>query len=430
MLQNQTAPLAAALLALLLGASCALAQTPTPAPTPMEQGVAAYRKGDFAAALSHFTQAAAEAPEDASVRFNLGLSQYRLGQYQAARKNFLAIRAAPDMNAIAEYHLGLVAARLGQNERAARHLRAAAAGDSKRLRDLARAALAQLGERPEARVPTAYLMGGLGFDDNRNRVAKSVDLQGQDPESAYVDLVGQGLYPLAWEGEYDLRATAFHRNYETDDELDQSSLQLGFRRSWRPGAWRLSVSAETESILLRDSNLVQSVGLGFEGVRRVGYSSLRLRYQPAHVYADNSFDYLDGSRQRALAMQEFMLAGLQWRVGYELEQSAQGDGVEADVVYGQAPLRHGPFVRAGKTLTPRITSDLSASVRRSRYKDDDPLGADRRRDDLLQLGASLRFQAGRSWGLLLDYRFSDNRSNVDDYDHDRHTVMAGIEWRY
>ena len=120
----------------------------------------------------------------------------------------------------------------------------------------------------------------------------------------------------------------------------------------------------------------------------------------------------------------------QWRVGDELEQSAQGDGVEADVVFGQAPLRHGPFVRAGKTLTPRITSDLSASVRRSRYKDDDPLGADRRRDDLLQLGASLRFQAGRSWGLLLDYRFSDNRSNVDDYDHDRHTVMAGIEWRY
>jgi hypothetical protein len=242
--------------------------------------------------------------------------------------------------------------------------------------------------------------------------------------------VGQGLYPLAWEGEYDVRATAFHRNYETDDELDQSSLQLGFRRSWRPGAWRLSVSAETESILLRDSNLVQSVGLGFEGVRRVGNSSLRLRYQPAHVNADNSFDYLDGSRQRALAMQEFTLAGLQWRVGYELEQSAQGDGVEADVVYGQAPLRHGPFVRAGKTLTPSITSDLSASVRRSRYKDDDPLGADRRRDDLLQLGASLRFQAGRSWGLLLDYRFSDNRSNVDDYDHDRHTVMAGIEWRY
>ncbi len=396
----------------------------------MEDGVAAYRKGDFPAALQLFRQAAALAPEDTTVRFNLGLTEYRLGQYQEARKDFLALRGKPGMNAIAEYHLGLVAARLGQSDRAARHLRSAASGDSARLRELARAALASLGERPETRVPAAYLMAGLGYDDNRNRVAKSVDLPGQDPESAYVDVVGQGMYPLPWKGEYELRATAFSRDYETDDELDQTSLQLGLRRSWRPGAWRLSLSAETESILLRDNSLVQSVGVGLEGVRRIGNSTLRLRYQPAHVEADSNFDYLDGSRQRAMVTQEFNLGGLLWRAGYELEQSAQGDGVQADVVYGQAPLRHGPFVRVSKGLTPRLSADLSASIRRSRYKDDDPLGADRRQDDLVQLGGSLRFQAGRNWGLLLDYRFSDNRSSVNDYDHDRHTVLAGFEWRY
>lgn len=396
----------------------------------MEDGVSAYRRGDFPRALEYFRQAAAEAPKDATVRFNLGLTRYRLGQYQAARRDFLTLRDEPGMTAVAEYHLGLIAARLGQNERAARHLRAARAGDSERLRELARAALASLGERPETRVPVAYVMGGIGVDSNRNRVAKSVDLPGQDPESAYVDIVGQGLYPLPLEGEYDLRATAFHRNYETDDELDQSSLQLGLRRSWRPGAWRLSVSVESESILLRDRNLVQSVGLGFEGVRRIGESTLRLRYQPAHVHADSNFDYLDGSRQRALAMQEFSLLGLRWRAGYEVEQSAQGDGVEEDVIYGQAPLRHGPFLRIDRSLSPSISAGLSASLRRSRYDNDDALDADRRHDDLLQLGATLRFQAGRNWGVMLDYRFSDNRSSVDDYDHHRHTVLAGLEWRY
>ena len=396
----------------------------------MEDGVAAYRKGDFAAALPLFRQAVDAAPGDTSARFNMGLTQYRLGQYQPARKNFLALREEPGMKAVAEYHLGLVAARLGQNDRAARHLRAAAAGDSPELRQLARAALAQLGERPDARVPVAYLMAGVGYDSNRNRIAKSVDLPGQDPESAYADIVAQGLYPLPWKGEYDLRATAFHRNYQTDDDLDQSSLQLGFRRSWRPGAWRLSVAVESESILLRDRNLVQSVGLGFEGVRRIGESTLRLRYQPAHVYSDSRFDYLDGSRQRALAMQEFSLAGLQWRAGYELEQSAQGDGVQQDVIYGQAPLRHGPFLRVDRSLSPSLSAGLSTSLRRSRYDDDDPQGADRRQDDLLQLGASLRYQAGRNWGVLLDYRYSGNRSSVDDYDHQRHTVLLGMEWRY
>ena len=192
----------------------------------------------------------------------------------------------------------------------------------------------------------------------------------------------------------------------------------------------LSVSAESESILLRDRNLVQSVGLGFEAVRQIGESSLRLRYQPAHVYSDSSFDYLDGSRQRALAMQEFGFLGLRWRAGYELEQSAQGDGVQADVIYGQAPLRHGPFLRVDKAISASLSASVSASLRRSRYEDNGPPGVDRREDDLMQLGASARYQFGRDWGLLLDYRYSDNHSSVDDYDHVRHTVLLGLEWRY
>ena len=395
----------------------------------MEAGVQAYRESDFPTALRYFRQAAAEQPDDSAVQFNLGLTLYRSGDYVAARKIFLRLRPEPGMSAIAEYHLGLVAARLGQSDRASKHLRAAAAGDSPRLRDLARAALSRLGERPDARTATAYAMLGAGFDDNRNRVSKAVEVAGQDPESAYVDMVGQGVYPLPWAQEFDVLATAFRRDYETDDELDQSSLQFSLRRTWRPGAWRLSLAAESESILLRDNSLVQSAGLGFEAVRRVGKSTLRLRYQPAHVSADTEFDYLDGSRQRALVAQDVNLGGLQLRAGYELEQSAQGDGVGADIVYGQAPLRHGPFVRVSRALTPRLEASLSASWRRSRYDDDTP-DADRREDDLLQAGASLRFQAGRDWGLLLDYRFSDNRSRVDDYDHDRSTLLAGFEWRY
>jgi tetratricopeptide (TPR) repeat protein len=397
--------------------------------TAMESGVQAYRQGDFPAALEYFRQAAAEQPDDSAVQFNLGLTLYRTGDYVAARKIFLRLRREPGMSAIAEYHLGLVAARLGQSDRAARHLRAAAAGDSGRLRELARAALARLGERPDARTATAYAMLGAGFDDNRNRVAKSLEIAGQDTESAYVDMVGQGVYPLPWQQEFDALATVFKRDYETDDELDQSSMQFALRRTWRPGAWRLSLAAESESILLRDNSLVQSLGVGAEAVRRVGKTTLRLRYQPAHVSADSDFDYLDGRRQRALVAQDVNLGGLQLRAGYELHQSAQGDAAGADIVYGQAPLRHGPFLRVSRALTPRLEASLNASWRVSRY-DDDALDADRREDDLLQAGATLRFQAGRDWGLLLDYRFTENRSSVDDYDHDRSTLLAGFEWRY
>lgn len=414
-------------LALLFGTSVATAAYASAA---LDAGVRAYREGDFAAALGHFRQALADEPDSSAALFNLGLASYRLKDYAGARRSFLALRERPGMAAVAEYHLGLVAARLGQIGRAENHLRAAAAGDSERLRELARAALQRLDEHPSARLPAAYLTIGGGLDDNRNRVNESIDIPGQDRESAYSEMYALLQYPVRSIDDLDLRATVFRRDYETDDELDQSALQLSARRNWRPEHWRLTLAAETESVLLRDDGHVNSVGLGFEGLRRVGSTTLRLRYQPAHITADPEFDYLDGWRHRASVSQDFHLGGLQWRAGYELEHNSGGNGAEDDIVYGQAPLRHGPFLRVSRALTPRIDLDLSSTWRHSRYREDADPQIARRNDDLVQLGASLRFQAARAWSVRLDYRVAENRSNVDTYDHDRQMALLALEWRY
>lgn len=397
----------------------------------MDDGVRAYREGRFEAAKAAFERAAQEEPDRAAVRFNLGLAHYKLGHYPEARRAFLRVRKDPAMRAVAEYHLGLVAARLGQTRRAETHLRAAASSESRQLRELAASALRRLGGKPEARTPSAYVMIGAGYDDNRNRIAEDIEIDGQDRASAYLDAYGVLHYPVSVARELDLRAVAFRRDYETDDTLDQSALQVSLRQNWRPAGWRLTVAAEGEVIGLRDDSLVHSAGLGFEAQRRLGPATLRARYQPANVRADRDFDYLDGWRHRGGVSADFNVGEQQWRLGYEVEQSSQGYGAEDDVVYGQAPLRQGPVVRWSRALSPRVELDLTAAWRKSRYdaREDLP-DTPRRNDDLLQLGASLAWRLDASWGLVLDYRFADNRSSDDSYDHHRHMVLAGFEWRY
>lgn len=397
----------------------------------MDEGVRAYREGRFDAARAAFERAAQEEPDRAAVRFNLGLAHYKLGNYPEARREFLRVRKDAGMRAVAEYHLGLVAARLGQTRRAEAHLRAAASSDSRQLRGLAGKALRRLGGKPDARAPAAYAMVGAGYDDNRNRIARDIEIEGQDRASAYLDAYGMLLYPIPAAADLDLRAVAFRRDYETDDALDQSALQLSLRQNWRPAGWRLTLAAEAEAIGLRDDSLVRSAGLGFEAQRRLGPVTLRARYQPAKVQADRAFDYLDGWRHRGGVSADFNVGEQQWRLGYEIEESSQGYGAEDDVVYGQAPLRQGPVLRWSRALSPRLELDLSAAWRKSRYDDRDVLpDTPRRNDDLLQLGASLAWRLDAAWGLVLDYRFADNHSSDDSYDHRRHTVLAGVEWRY
>jgi tetratricopeptide (TPR) repeat protein len=399
--------------------------------TAMDEGVRAYRDGRYEEALAAFERAAREEPERAAVRFNLGLAHYKLGHYPEARREFLRVRKDTSMRAVAEYHLGLVAGRLGQTRRAEAHLRAAASSDSRQLRELAANALRRLGGKPDARSPAAWAMLGAGHDSNRNRIDEDIAIEGQDRESAYVDAWGTLLYPLPVSPELDLRAVAFRRDYETDDTLDQSSVQLSLRQSWRPAGWRLTMAAETEAILLRDDSLVKAAGVGLEAQRRLGPTTLRLRYQPAKVQADSAFDYLDGWRHRGGVTLDFNIGEQQWRLGYEIEESSQGYEAGDDIVYGQAPLRQGPVLRWSHALSPSIELDLSAAWRRSRYEQyDDVFPAPRRNDDLLQGGASLSWQIDRAWGLVLDYRYARNYSSDDTYDHRRQMLLLGVEWRY
>jgi hypothetical protein len=403
---------------------------------PLASGIRAYRAGDYAVALASFEDARAQGDASDTLLFNLGLTHYRLGHYGLARRSFLDLRARPDMAAIAEYHLGLVAAALGQMDRATTHLRAAAAGNSAELRRLALTALERLTDRPQARQPAAVAYAGVGHDTNRNQVSELLRITGPQSESAYLELSGVVQYPLADLNDTDLRAGFFRRDYEEDDDLDQTVMQFSLRRAWRPGRWRLTLAGESDIAFLSGDSLLNAYGLSFEGVRRAGASTLRLRLRPATVHAASDFDYLDGQRHRADVSNEFPIGEFLLRLGYDAEINDRRDLVSGQQFLSQSPVRHGPFLRISRTFTPDFSIETNATYRHSRYRginrylQNGTLRSERRVEDLVALGASARWVIAPAWILRLDYRYIDNRSTLDTYDYTRDMAMLALEWRY
>lgn len=224
------------------------------------------------------------------------------------------------------------------------------------------------------------------------------------------------------------RATAFQRDYTTDDALDQRSLQLAVRNTWRHRPWQFTLALETEAAHVLDTGVITAAGLGFQAVRRAGAATFRARYQPAEVRAEPALDFLEGRRQRVELVQELQRGGLLLAAGLDFEDNDRSARALDDAGGTLPPRRLGPFLRLSQALTPRLTVNLNAGYRHGRYPESELEGV-RRDDESLSLGGTVRLRLDAAWGLRLDYRYWYNRSSIELFDYHRHMLQVGIDWR-
>jgi len=433
------APRACVWLACLLCSATAFA---IPEMTPFDAGVRAYRSGDFETALRHFQQALADGSSNDQSLFNLGLTLYRLERYDAARDAFLELRDRPGMTGPADYHLGLIAARRGDRDEAVLRLSAAANSDSSALRQLAQSALERLQDSQPVPRTAAYARAGLGFDSNRNQISESLRIEGPEPESAYADFYGSVLQRLrntgstGSTGRVDVRASLFVRDYVVDDALDQAAVLLGLRKAWRVRPWAVTLGGDLEAAMLDGHGLYEVLTLDIDAARRMGASTLRLRYRPSIIDAGSRYDYLDGQRHQIELTEDVVLGAAILQLGYEVELNDRRDFESDDEFFSQSPLRQGPFFRFSRGLMRNLSLDVNAAYRRSRYRDenqfqqDGNLVTERRVETLRYVGLMLRLTLNPAWALRLDYRYSDNRSSLDQYDYVREVASLNLEWRH
>ena len=76
-----------------------------------DQGMAAFKKGDYESALQAFRAAGQKGLRSVELNYNLGVVNYKLGNLERAKLYFTRLRKFPRLSQLASYNLGLIAER-------------------------------------------------------------------------------------------------------------------------------------------------------------------------------------------------------------------------------------------------------------------------------------------------------------------------------
>lgn len=412
-----------------------------------EAGVAAFRAGDYRGALTAFHDAERRGLQNPNLDLNLGLAHFRLGQFQEARACFERVRGDLRYTAIADYHLGVMAAQLGDRETALYYLQSVQqVAQSPALRDQATVALRRLDDVPLEEEPSTadvdepdgvyFLRAATGFDSNPELANDTLDRPAADDGAGYAELRGNLEHPLGTGG---LGTTLFRadlaaRQHDSEEGFDWQSGALGLRQAWRLGAWRLGAGGEGGAGWLDGQAYEGSATALLDGRRKLGASTLSLRYEGERLAGEGAYEYLDGWRHEAGVALARSLGTLRARAELEYELNERRDLAVGEEFSSYSPARAGVGVTLVTPPLRRLTTELRARWRDSRYADpnrfyqDGALREERRRDRLASAGLRFRLRAGETWNWLLDYQYSRNDSTLDAFGYARQVAALGIEW--
>lgn len=395
-----------------------------------DAGVAAYRDGDTAAALSAFEQARAAGLDTPQLHFNLGLSYYRLARYAEARAAFEQLARFPEYLYVADYHLGLVAARAGQRDRAEMLLRSVEQdAPEAALRDRARIARARLDEAPGA---SGYLLALIGHDSNPALVDESLDSAGGGTRST--ELFAAADLPLSRRGDVRLAGGAWRRDHDERPELDQRVLFAELSRERADGPRRRRLSFGVTDSALDGEDFSRTLAAQVEGRPATGRAGVTLRGQLARVDAADAYAHLEGWRLRGEAERATTLGRGRLRTGMQLEFNEREDLQAGAEFFSHSPLRARLSLAWDRPLEGAWSLLGSLRLRHSHFRepnvflDGGSLREQRRTEDLLQAGLRARRRLGDSAGWLLEYQYSRNGASIEEFEYDRHLLLTGLEW--
>jgi len=185
----------------------------------------------------------------------------------------------------------------------------------------------------------------------------------------------------------------------------------------------------------------QQTTVGWDMFRRANGSTLQYKYNLSAasqltVYGQFTRLSYPGQRQRDATRQ--VLGGAWAKVfagsltptvylgGYGGQEKANDDanfGYFGHDVIG---------VRAGGqlTVTPRLTAFTNMSVEQRRYRGDDPLFLNARRDTQWDIKIGANYAIGRNWLVTPQISYTDNRSSIIIYDYSRWVVAATVRYEF
>jgi len=400
-----------------------------------EQGVKAFRAGDYQAALRSFLDALRAGLDTPGLRYDLGATYYRLGRYAEAEREFQALAPDPNWAPLARYNLGLTAQRAGRPQQAIEYFEQAyRTTTDPNLRALAATALERLGGAPPSPGTSAVASLAGGYDSNATLSPDAATAGVSHQGDWFVEGLAAASRRLAGntEGGWVAHGSLVLRKYADLSQFDLAGSRAGLGYDTDSGRVQTSVGGYFDTAYFGGDRLEQVAAVDVQARRRLDAGGdLRGRYQLGHVAGGGGFKYLDGSQQRLSAEAGFVLEPALLRLGYQLELNHRRDLQQGGEFFSASPTRHSLFATVALRSVGGWQADARGEYRVSRYDDPNLINGGTlevtRKDDRYAFALRANRRLGAPWRVFIDYSYYRNQSNLDTYDYSRQQFMAGIE---
>jgi predicted negative regulator of RcsB-dependent stress response len=383
-----------------------------------EKGIQAFRRGDYAQAVSRFEAARSAGMHSAQLLYNLGVSYYKLGQYDEARRYFLLLTDDPSMGSLARYNLAIVATRQGRRDDAIKLLQQVTAQSKDlKLKYLARAKLAEL--RADTGVWRGFISVRGGYNDNVN-VAPNGTPAGPD---GFVSIFAhlESLTHGTWSDGLYIAGNFFTRKYLALSGYDQDVLQGELRRETRWGTVPAWYGAFASTSSFGGAPYQNIFGAQAAATWPWGaHARLKVRYRFADIHSLNpTYDYLQGWYQQLRLQRDSGTGKYNLRLRYELELNDRLDQSGASF----SPTTNRVSIQYRRNVGNRWSARGNLAYGISDYPS---VGTQNRHDHRADLALSISRLFQEDMKIRLRYLFVDNQSTDAAYTYRSNQVDAGL----
>lgn len=430
----------ALIICLLLSSACA--------DEAYDLGIDAFNRGDYEAAVAHFLASQTDATASALLHYNLGASYYKLAHYPEARDSFLKVIADPELAALGYYNLALVDIKLNQPDQVAAWLQhTVESADNPKLRNLALTLLARYSSQREtarmledaaatAASPwSGYIGGESGYDSNVILRADNQALVTSEQDDFFLDFFAHLNRRI---GENDdgglqmnLEGSAYVIKYQDIKGYDVDSLRVGGSLEKNLAGWSTLGRTQLVHSFLDGDDFTLETQLNLNASRWLdpGRSRLRLRYEMSHIKdLDTLYSYLAGWRHNTDVGMTWLREEQQLYLLYQLETNYREE-LDAPRYTSYSPVRNSLRIGVESPAGRLFNATFELRYYRSHYLNPNELADGSfltRNDDRFSVIARLTHGFSGGNELSFEYRRTDNRSNIDDYDYKQYLAMLGL----
>jgi hypothetical protein len=403
-----------------------------------QQGIAAFKTGQFETALNRFEEAEKEGMQTATLHYNLGSTYYRLNRFADSARHFKQIRDDGKWGALAEYNLGLIAERQNDNLQALQHYRQAyRKADTERVTALSAAKIQALTGEAKAGLAawSGYVSAARGYDDNPALTGVE-DTAADESSDSFIEALGVVSGYLTGDRREGTRLSGgfYSRTYDDAHQFNVAGLYAGAFRDQQVGDWHTALGLSLDNYWLDGNQYTTGIGLVAHAQRPLTVGNLDVRNQLSYIKGDGAFEYLDGIRNRLTVSWIGGSAEQRWKLGYIQEVNNRKDFDDAPTFQSYSPVQHSVFGQLTSKFTQRFSTTARLEYRNSRYQDDDVVLDEndnaisaRRNEDRLEGSLMGRYELNRTFGAFAEYRYTDNDSNINRYVYESNQFMVGID---